>query len=521
MSKETRKPSSAAKQAGQSSSASDKTDPATLLAEAVAERDRLRRAIDAMHGTGLAKALLDSEAHNKAVLAAMPDLMFGFSREGEILYYNAPDENDLYRKPEEFLGKNIHDVLPDNVGAKYRDLIQRTLETGQLQPLEYQLSVPKGVQDFECRMVVSGPDQVLAIVRNITERKQAQEVRDHILNQSHDLICIAGVDGYFKYVNPAWERTLGYKTKQLLLQPFLNFIHPEDHGKNDQEVTKLASGQPTVDFENRYIRKDGSIRTISWTATPGPEKGVIYCIGRDITERKQAVEALRKAHDELEQRVKDRTATLRALAVQLDHAEEEERKRIAQILHDELQQIITGARFALGSLKAERGSGKERQYILSTVDSYLGEAQQSMRTLSLDLHPLVLDEVDVDAVLNWLKRDMQQKFGLTVEVNVDDTVELTTADLRRLVFQSVRELLFNVVKHAGVKSARVRLKPIDADRMLIEVKDAGTGFNATQSPSTSFGLARIRERVDYIGGQMKIQSAPGKGTCITLTLPRI
>jgi diguanylate cyclase (GGDEF)-like protein/PAS domain S-box-containing protein len=118
----------------------------------------------------------------------------------------------------------------------------------------------------------------------------AEEERDRILAMSSDLICIAGVDGYFKYVNPAWENTFGYPTEQFLSRPFLDFIHPEDHHKNDLEVAKLASGEPSVDFENRYIRRDGLIRTISWTASPMPEQGLMYCIGRDITSRKRAEE---------------------------------------------------------------------------------------------------------------------------------------------------------------------------------------------------------------------------------------
>ena len=123
--------------------------------------------------------------------------------------------------------------------------------------------------------------------------KKADEERNRILKLSYDLICIAGMDGYFKYVNPAWERTLGYTSEELLSKPFLDFIHPDDHNINDAEVEKLSKGEQTIGFENRYIHKDGSVRTISWTATPLEEEKQIYCIGRDITERKQAEEELR------------------------------------------------------------------------------------------------------------------------------------------------------------------------------------------------------------------------------------
>ena len=86
---------------------------------------------------------------------------------------------------------------------------------------------------------------------------------EHLVNMSIDLICIAGLDGYFKYVNPAWEKLLGYSREELLSKPFLTFIYPADHHKNDEEVARLASGKTTINFENRYVHKDGSLRTIS------------------------------------------------------------------------------------------------------------------------------------------------------------------------------------------------------------------------------------------------------------------
>ena len=142
----------------------------------------------------------------------------------------------------------------------------------------------------------------ISTARDITERKQAEETleaSDRLISLSTDLVCIAGMDGYFKYVNPAWEKVLGYSKEELLIKPFLTFIHPEDHHKNDEEVAKLGQGKLTIDFENRYICRDDSIRHMLWTATPDTERKLMYCIGRDITERKQAEAQLNEQLDEL------------------------------------------------------------------------------------------------------------------------------------------------------------------------------------------------------------------------------
>jgi len=134
----------------------------------------------------------------------------------------------------------------------------------------------------------------------LTKSQQLINERDRILNMPCDLICIAGTDGYFKYLNFAWEKTLGYTREELLSRPFLDFIHPDDHKKNDTEVEKLSRGEQTINFENRYIHKDGSFRTISWTATPLEKEKQMYCIGRDITECKQLEEELSLQRERLQ-----------------------------------------------------------------------------------------------------------------------------------------------------------------------------------------------------------------------------
>jgi PAS domain S-box-containing protein len=135
------------------------------------------------------------------------------------------------------------------------------------------------------------------------ERRRAEEERDRFFEFSLDLLVIAGLDGYFKRVNPAFEETLGCSSGELLAKPFIEFVHPEDRAATMSELEGLGRGAQTAYFENRYFRKDGSEVWLEWKAVPVVEEDVIYATARDVTERKRAEEELSR-----------REAILRAVA---------------------------------------------------------------------------------------------------------------------------------------------------------------------------------------------------------------
>ena len=133
------------------------------------------------------------------------------------------------------------------------------------------------------------------------EIKQAEPERDRFFTISLDLLCVTGFDGYFKHLNPAWETTLGYTNSELLALPFLEFVHPEDREVTQRELQKLCTvGSSTINFENRYICKDGSYRWFLWTAVAFFEEDLIYASAHDITERKHSEEALRLGQERLQ-----------------------------------------------------------------------------------------------------------------------------------------------------------------------------------------------------------------------------
>jgi PAS domain S-box-containing protein len=130
------------------------------------------------------------------------------------------------------------------------------------------------------------------------ESREASHERDRFFDLSMDLLCIAGDDGYFKRLNPAWERALGFSREELCSKPFIEFVHPDDRSRTQDVMERLSRGQPAINFENRYRCQDGSYRWLTWT-TPAPEQGplMFYAAARDITERKQVEEALRESEE--------------------------------------------------------------------------------------------------------------------------------------------------------------------------------------------------------------------------------
>ena len=130
------------------------------------------------------------------------------------------------------------------------------------------------------------------LLMDITARRQAEEERDRFFTLSVDMLCIAGFDGYFKDLNPAWERTFGFSREELLAKPFLEFVHPEDQEATAAAAARLSAGSEVVSFENRYRCKDGTYRWLAWDSAPFAEQQLIYALARDITQQKRAEEHL-------------------------------------------------------------------------------------------------------------------------------------------------------------------------------------------------------------------------------------
>ena len=296
-------------------------------------------------------------------------------------------------------------------------------------------------------------------------------------------------------------------------------------------VLPLVSGGAAFGAINIYSRESDAFSEDETTLLSELACRVAYGISaiRLRAAHARAEEELRKAHDELEQRVRERTSELlertsqlRTLALELTNAEQRERKRLAAALHDNLQQLLVGAKFGI-QLVRQQDVPAETQATVEEVANLIDDSIKASRSLTAELSPPILHEAGLVAAIEWLGRWMSDKYGLKVAVDAGLDIAPDTEGVSVLLFQSVRELLFNVLKHAEVTAARVSVKAVEADCVRIMVADEGVGFDPAlareQGSEAGFGLFSITERIDLLGGRVEVDSSRGGGTRVTLVAP--
>jgi len=248
------------------------------------------------------------------------------------------------------------------------------------------------------------------------------------------------------------------------------------------------------------------------------QEDIAFVRERSTEERARAFQA------ELERQVAERTELaetrarqLQTLARELLEAEECERRRLAQLLHDDLQQLLAAAKLQLQSIDQHAFNAP----VLIKIDGLLKDSIAKIRSLSHELSPSVLNHSGLSAALEWLVQNLNERFGFLVQLETDTAEWFENEALKIFLFRAVQELLFNAVKHAGVKKARVCLSNPDG-RLVITISDQGRGFNPdlkSLSAKKGLGLLSLWERSQFMGGDLKIESAPGQGSCFTLTFP--
>ncbi len=290
----------------------------------------------------------------------------------------------------------------------------------------------------------------------------------------------------------------------------------------------LPKSESFDDFEVEHDFEEIGRRVMLLNARRLDHRDMILLAIEDVTER----EALKALNDTLEKRIEERTREVRTLASTLTMAEQQERRRISRVLHDDLQQLLYAIQMKMVYVRqgAESGDREQLEINAGDVEKWLGTAIETTRRLTVDLSPPILKGEGLVDALRWLARQMKEVHGLEVEIMADHVFHMDYNDVRVLLFQIVRELLFNVVKHAETRAATIEIRQLD-HYFLISVSDEGCGFDVNEAalrsdtePGGGFGLFSVRERLALFGGHMEIESSPGRGTRVavyTLATPEL
>jgi signal transduction histidine kinase len=293
-------------------------------------------------------------------------------------------------------------------------------------------------------------------------------------------------------------------------------------GKTDWDVLPAEEAQRLAELKHKILKTGVSVREELILSPRGSQRWFdaiyqpiydqaqqivgIVCYARDITERVQAEEKIR------------------SLASQLTAAEQEERQRISQVLHDDLQQRLFALKAQLSLLN--RINWKDQlspgvYFDLDEIQASLSDAIDVTRTLSIDISPVILQGKGLSESMTWLSSRMFDQHGLQVDLELMGDFNHLDNHMRILLFQSVREILFNVVKHAGTLKAKVTLER-DDQHAFITIHDEGKGFDVTKvmsDPKKAHGLLIVQDRLSLMGCSMEVKSKPGKGTQVVIEAP--
>jgi PAS domain S-box-containing protein len=457
------------------------------------------------------QALVAGDARSRALLDALPDLMIRFRRDGTYLDIKG-DTSGLVRPPTELIGRNVWDLLPAETVGRLMHCAELALERGTMQAVEYRLEIRGRLRDFEARMVPSGEDEIVSLVRDITEQRsmeselrarieeieREQEFTRTVVQTAPIIFLLVDDQGRIVRFNETCERLFGYSDDETTRgRHFWEvFVSPDYLDSATLSIDRLSAGEPIVEYQCRWLTRDGEPRTISVNAAPifdGRGKLHYLICGLDVTERERHL------------------AELRASRARIVEAEDAERRRLERNLHDGAQQRLVALslslRLALGKLSTSPEAAGD---ILTRAGEELALALEELRELARGIHPAVLSDRGLAAALESLAGRSP------VPVRVASVPpERLPASVEAAAFYVVSESLANVAKYAQASHARVSVTRLNG-RAVVEVFDDGVGG---ADPELGSGLRGLVDRVEALDGLLEVSSPPGGGTIVHAEIP--
>ncbi len=495
------------------------------------------------------QSLRHSDERYRRLVEESPDAIV-IHRDGVIQYIN---DAGVALWGGESLADFVGHSMLDLVHPRYRDSAQQriqAIEQGATAPLMCQVHLRRDGRRIRVEVtgmpcVYEGKPSIQAIFRNVTERHRAQrrvrrqrEILQTFFDHIPLLVAVFAPSGRIKLCNREWRRVIGWGT-ELTLAELIEHCYPDAEAR-DRVAQYVAEGKPGW-IDSEIMVRDGHKLDIL-AAIIRLSDGTLIGMAQDITERKKAEIALRQHKSELEDHVKARTAELvgkntelemeiavrRDTEVQLQEKQitleqlldthERYRQLVAYEIHDTFVQDVIGALMYLDLYRDNRASAADLDLSqLEKAQSLLREAVQSARRMISGLRPPIIDEQGVVAAIEYLVSELNTE-GMQIWLDHDLRVQRLSPVFEASVFRIVQEALTNVQRHSGTTLADVKLRQV-GQRLELEICDFGVGFDPDNVGSGHFGLRGIAERVRLLNGELSINSSPGKGSAILVSVP--
>lgn len=485
-------------------------------------------------------------AHLAAIVESSDDAIISKDLNGIITSWNRGAQRLFGYTADDMIGQPVHRLIPkDRFDEEIR--ILGRIRTGQRIDHYETVRQRKDGSLVHISLTVSpikdGKGRIVGaskIARDITERKQAERHLASLVEGLPAAVFTTDAEGLITHYNQAAVDL--WHCRPTPGAPYWcgswRLTGSDGRPMPDHECPlrqALAQGRPVLGLEAMIRRQDGTQIPVTHHSTPlrneaGEVFGTVNMLV-DLTERKATEQQLHASASELEHRIAERTQELltsqerlRALASELTLTEQRERRRLATDLHDYLAQLVVASRLRISQLIPRVGDPAISS-TLTQVDSMLDQALTYTRSLVAELSPQILYQFGLAKSLLWLGEQMKQH-NLRVSVELGGTPFTLADDQAVLLFQSVRELLFNIIKHAKTDHATLTVSVDEQQELWICVEDEGVGFDMADltppgDPHGKFGLLSIRERMELLGGECELSSALGVGTIAILHLPLV
>ncbi len=459
--------------------------------------------------------LHQSEANLRSLINSLNDLVFVIGVDGTFQRCFDEDHDLFSAAPAQFLGKHFTEVLPPHFAEKIGNAIAKLQATGKPTQLECSVDIRGETHWFDATLSeVAGTNGTstgyTAVVRNITERKQSaraiqeSEARLRSLFENlPDLVLLVDREATIQLVN---HGTPDVTPPQLLGLDGFGFIAPT-HRPACKEAFRTALNTRTVQRIEALdvFGSHWSCRIVPIDNEPEPiQRALIICT--DITEQKTAAEAVEKEQ---------------SLLRRLIDLHERDRQLVAYDIHDGFAQQLTGVLFKLqASHEVAAKQPTQAAQLFSEATALLQQSIDEARRLISGLRPPILDEMGIQAAIEYLILEGTESGGPEVEFHHDGQIERLAPPLESTIFRVVQESLNNAYRHSHSDKIRIELRQRKQE-VHVAVRDWGVGFDLNTVEEGHFGLQGIRERVRLLGGRVLIDTTPNQGTHIHIQLPLI